>query len=223
MTTKKYCVFITALVMTIGALGQDSLHNFQCGDEFTDLRDRQIYSTILIGDQCWMAENLNIGIMIQDFKQTSNGVIEKTCYDNNSQNCNTYGGLYTWYEAMNWTAEDNSQGICPVGWHLPSRSEWEELVGFLGPKDAGQQMKATREHSPAWDGTNSSGFNALPAGVGYKSSFGRIDKWAIFWSSTLMVGGPLGRAHATVRSAPPDPWGGRSGRIVLGANVLRLG
>jgi uncharacterized protein (TIGR02145 family) len=184
MITKQISALITVFIIALGALAQDNSYEFNCGDVITDARDGQIYSTVLIGDQCWMAANLNTGRIVPDFKQEDNGLIEKTCYDNNPQNCARYGGLYTWHEAMNWTTEGGSQGICPAGWRLPSKADWEELVEFLGPEDAGQHLKVTRDHTPSWDGTNSSGFTALPAGVGYEGYFGRIEKWGLFWSSS---------------------------------------
>jgi uncharacterized protein (TIGR02145 family) len=184
MTLRILTTFLITFTIYVNGYSQPSSTEFQCGDVITDPCDGQIYPTVLIGDQCWMAANLNVGRVVSDLKQEDNGVIEKTCYNNNPQNCARYGGLYTWHEAMNWTTDEGSQGICPAGWRLPSKTDWEELVEFLGPEDAGQHLKVTRDHTPSWDGTNSSGFTALPAGVGYEAYFGRIEKWGVFWSST---------------------------------------
>ena len=181
--TKKIRVLIFGIIaLNIHVFSQNTIDSFKCGDTITDTRNGKTYPTLLIGEQCWMAKNLNVGIVVSDFNQLDNGIIEKTCYDNDPENCRIYGGLYTWHEAMNWETED--QGICPAGWYLPSREDWEKLVLELGKEDAGQHMKVTKEHNPPWDGTNSSGFTALPAGVGYKSHYGRIGHWALFWSST---------------------------------------
>lgn len=158
--------------------------SFVCGESFTDSRDGREYKTVQIGDQCWMAENLNIGKMVDDMQQSDNGVIEKTCYENDPENCEVYGGLYTWGEAMTYIKREGTQGICPDGWHLPSRGEWDQLREHLGRGDAGQKMKAKESHDPAWDGNNSSGFTALPAGVGYEARFGRKGHWSVFWTST---------------------------------------
>ncbi|MBI9038769.1 MAG: hypothetical protein JEY97_11600 [Bacteroidales bacterium] len=66
---------------------------FICGNPFTDPRDNLTYNTVQIGEQCWMAENLNIGTIINGSEDmTDNGVIEKYCNDNNTTNCNEYGG-----------------------------------------------------------------------------------------------------------------------------------
>jgi uncharacterized protein (TIGR02145 family) len=182
MIKKSLMLAFVTFALIINANTHNPTDSFQCGDPITDPRDGKIYSTVLIGNQCWMAENLNVGIMVSDFAQQDNKIIEKTCYDNDPANCQVYGGLYNWHEAMNWEIEN--QGICPVGWHLPSREDWQQLVSELGTEDAGQHMKVSKEHSPSWDGTNSSGFSALPAGVGHESHFGRIGKWGLFWSST---------------------------------------
>ena len=71
------------------------------------------YDVVAIGAQCWLAQNLNSGKMIHGASPaTDNQQIEKFCYDNNSKNCDTYGALYTWDEAMAYSC-DNTQGICP--------------------------------------------------------------------------------------------------------------
>jgi len=165
-------------------IAQQGADAFSCGDLMTDPRDGQTYPTIKIGQQCWMAKNLNVGEMVPDFRQANNGVIEKTCYGNDPANCEVYGGLYTWQQAMDWNIGEGVQGICPPGWRLPSRADWDQLRRFLGYVDAGQQMKVDETNDPAWDGNNSSGFAALPAGVGHDSHFGRQGHWAIFWTST---------------------------------------
>ncbi len=78
--------------------------SFTCGDPFTDPRNGQTYTTVQIGDQCWMAENLNIGEMINSgSNMTNNGVIEKYCFSNDPANCETYGGLYQWNEMMEYS------------------------------------------------------------------------------------------------------------------------
>ncbi len=172
------------LILWKGLGAQESQASFTCGDIFTDLRDGQRYPTVQIGSQCWMAKNLNIGVVVPDFMQSDNGLIEKTCYDNDPANCEIFGGLYTWGEAMAWTTTDGGQGICPPGWHLPARADWDLLRRFLGYVEAGQKMKVDNTNTPPWDGTNSSGFAALPAGVGHGKYFGRKGHWSLFWSST---------------------------------------
>ncbi|MGC9343479.1 MAG: FISUMP domain-containing protein [Bacteroidales bacterium] len=161
-----------------------SAQEFKCGDFFTDPRDETRYQTVQIGDQCWIAQNMNIGVIVEDHDQTDNGIIEKTCWGNDPENCEIFGGLYTWEEALQYSVGENNQGICPEGWHIPTMEEWKALSDFLGEDSAGYKMKVSSKHFPAWDGDNSSGFTALPGGAGYAQYFHRINSWALFWSST---------------------------------------
>ncbi len=106
---------------------------WSCGDMLIDYRDSQQYATVKIGNQCWMGENLNIGQMIlTPVAQNNINIIEKYCYDNDPLNCEIYGGLYQWNQAMNYETEQGSQGICPQGWFLPSDQDFAEMEIFLG-------------------------------------------------------------------------------------------
>lgn len=176
----KYLILCTFSLMNFHLFAQQ----FECGETFTDPRDDKTYKTVRIGQQCWMAENINVGKMVEDHAQTDNGLIEKTCWGNDVFNCETFGGLYTWFEAMQYKDEERTQGVCPSGWHIPSRSEWEKLSSFLGDDSAGYYMKVPPDHDPAWDGNNASGFTALSGGGGYEGYFHRKGSWALFWSST---------------------------------------
>ena len=160
-----------------------------CGTSTVTDASGNVYSTVQIGDQCWMAENLRVGTMIDGLlNQTVNGVIEKHCYNNNPANCITYGGLYQWNEMM----QETGQGICPAGWHVPSNSEWGWL-NLLLYGDAAGKMKTTGTleggtglwHEPNTAATNSSGFNAVPGGQ--KDSAGNFDGlgYAAFFYCTL--------------------------------------
>ena len=139
-----------------------------CSQPITDARDGKTYTIVLIGLQCWMAQNLNIGTRIDGVQaQTSNSIIEKYCQDDAENNCQTYGGLYQWDEAMQYITTQGVQGICPAGWHLPTEMEWTTLADYLGGDTiAGGKMKETglvHWASPnAW-ATNSSGFTGFPA------------------------------------------------------------
>jgi|GEM_PF-2184697 len=163
---------------------------FTCGDDFTDARDGQTYSTVLIGDQCWMAENLNIGIRIDGSSdQIDNGTVEKYCYDNNEANCDIYGGMYQWNEMMDYVTTEGVQGICPAGWYLPTDAEWTVLTTYLGGESvAGGKMKETGTshwNSPNTGATNSSGFTGLPGGYRYTNgAFDDLGYDGDFWSST---------------------------------------
>ena len=150
--------------------------------------DGNNYTTVQIGAQVWMAENLNVGTRINgSVDQTNNSIIEKYCYDDNEANCNTYGGLYQWDESMQYSTTPGVQGICPTGWHLPTDAEWTTLTTYLGGENIpGAKMKETGTiHwlSPNTGATNSSGFTALPGGGGFNGSFVSLALGAFFWSS----------------------------------------
>lgn len=157
-----------------------------CG-QIIDTRDGKSYNTIIIGTQCWMAQSLNVGTKIDvTSNQTNNSIIEKYCYNNDENKCNTYGGLYQWNEAMQYSTTPGVQGICPSGWHLPTDVEWTTLTTFLGGEAlAGGKMKSTTGWYNNGNGTNSSGFTALPGGIRYDGGyFGNLTYAAVFGSSS---------------------------------------
>jgi uncharacterized protein (TIGR02145 family)/uncharacterized repeat protein (TIGR02543 family) len=179
--------------------------SFTCGDPLIDTRDGQTYETVLIGDQCWMAENLNIGTRINgSSNQTNNGTIEKYCYNNSEANCDIYGGLYQWNEMMGYTTTPGVQGICPEGWHLPTDAEWTALTTYISSQPEylcnsntsyiAKALAATTNwnsssstcavgNNPSTN--NATGFSGLPGG--YRSTSGNFDyvgDVGIFWSST---------------------------------------
>jgi len=103
-----------------------------CGLPITDARDGKTYNTLQINDQCWMAQNLNIGVRIPGTNdQTDNGIIEKYCYLNSETNCDVYGGLYQWNEMMQYSTTQGIKGICPTGWHIPSDAEWTNFSDYV--------------------------------------------------------------------------------------------
>jgi uncharacterized protein (TIGR02145 family) len=147
----------------------------------------------MIGSQCWMKENMNVGTRINgNADQTNNGTIEKYCFADLESNCNVYGGLYQWNETMNYTSTSNAnpsgrQGICPTGWHLPSKSEFELLGSLFGPYYGGALKEAGYAHwaSPNTGATNISGFTALPGG--YRNTemlFNGLNTDGLFWTTT---------------------------------------
>lgn len=106
--------------------------SWECGETLIDERDGQEYSTVQIGEQCWMAQNLNIGTPVDGMgDQTNNGTIEKYCFNNNGSYCEVYGGLYQWDEMMQYTTQEGAQGICPEGWHVPTDAEWTALTDYV--------------------------------------------------------------------------------------------
>ena len=161
-----------------------------CGNPITDIRDGKTYNTVLIGNQCWFAQNLNVGTKILGSEdQTNNSINEKYCYEDNDANCAIYGGLYQWDEAMQYSTTEGVKGICPTGWHLPTDAEWTTLSTHLGGADiAGGYMKEagnTHWEIPNTGATNSSGFTGLPGGGRYDDSyFNDLTTYADFWSSS---------------------------------------
>ncbi|MCD4694931.1 MAG: fibrobacter succinogenes major paralogous domain-containing protein [Bacteroidales bacterium] len=185
------------------AYGTGTFTLWNCGDPFVDTRDSKSYSTVEIGTQCWMAENLNIGTMINgsnNQSQQTPEVIEKYCYNDNMANCDEYGGLYQWDEAMEYVTTPGVQGICPDTWHLPTDAEWCILEQFVDPTitcssggwrgvDGGGKLKeagTTHWQSPNAGATNSSGFTGLPGGVRFytSGSFSTLTINGIWWSSS---------------------------------------
>ena len=136
---------------------------------FTDPRDGKVYRTVKIGDQIWMAENLNFDCPGSKY------------YDNDPENAEKYGRLYNW---------EMANEICPPGWHLPSREEWQTLVNFAGgDRVAGEKLKAKN----SWNddnkgkpgcGTDDFGFSALAGGDALSSGrFYRIGDYCCWWSA----------------------------------------
>ena len=132
----------------------------------------KIYNTVIIGTQCWLKENLDVGTMINGNQdQTNDGAIEKYCYNNEPDKCSTYGGLYQWDEAMQYSKKEGTRGICPKGWHVPTLSEFQELREAVnGDGNILQQA----------------GFSALNTGYFYPPGnfFDHLGYDTNFWSST---------------------------------------
>jgi uncharacterized protein (TIGR02145 family) len=147
------------------------------------------FKTVKIGNQVWMAENLNVDHYrngdpipeVKDDNQWSKLNSGAWCYyDNEVANGKIYGKLYNWY------AVNDARGLCPVGWHVPSDAQWTILENYLGGNEvAGGGMKSiTGWDSPNTGSTNSSGFNAIPAG--YRNILGiyyYIGEAAVWWGS----------------------------------------
>ena len=160
-----------------------------------DSRDGLVYRTVKIGNQTWMAENLN-------FRTP-----KSFCYGDSEKNCSTYGRFYTWAETMdsagvfsknaercgdgkNCITTYPVRGICPAGFHLPTRMEWKILMAFVGDSAvAGKVLKSASGWNGRKLGVDDYGFTVLPAGhvsIDYKgeSSFRGMEYNASFWSST---------------------------------------
>jgi uncharacterized protein (TIGR02145 family) len=155
----------------------------------------QTYNTVQIMNQCWFRENLNFGTKINATQnQANNSINEKYCYDDLESNCDIYGGLYQWDEVMQYVTNSGTQGLCPVGWHLPTDGEWTILTNNLGggATVAGGKMKSTGTLGAGtglwvnnWMATNESGFTGYPSGYLYWSlSYTYLSLYTYFWSST---------------------------------------
>lgn len=165
------------------------VYEFACGDTLLDERDQQKYGTVVIGTQCWMSQNLNVGIKInRNQSMLNNGIIEKYCFNDQADSCDSWGAYYNWDEAMQYVITQGTKGICPIGWHLPTNSEWNNLSNYLGGNNvAGGKMKEvgfSHWFSPNTGATNSSGFN----GFGSGNSFGMLKFNGFWWSSTELNG-----------------------------------
>ena len=144
-------------------------------DLLTDSRDDKTYKIIKIGDQTWMAENLN-------YDAGSDCWI----YENDPTNETRYGKLYNWYSACE---------VCPDGWHLPSDEEWKELEMYLGMTQEEADNTGCRGTYEGWDlyggGTNSGGFSVKYGGYSnydWIPHYEEIGEAAYFWTSSKASG-----------------------------------
>ncbi|MCX6161728.1 MAG: hypothetical protein NTV87_10420 [Ignavibacteriae bacterium] len=167
------------------------LFAFGVSKSFTQVTDKDdsTYKTITISKQIWMAENLNVEHyrngdpipQVQDKEEWDNQTTGAWCYyENNSGNGTTYGRLYNWY------AVSDPRGLAPDGWHIPTNDEWTKLINYLGGAEvAGEKMKTTSGWDENGNGTNTSGFNAIPGGYrNHEGYFINIGRNALFWTST---------------------------------------
>jgi uncharacterized protein (TIGR02145 family) len=168
--------------------------------------DGHNYTTVQIGSQCWFVENLSndnyrngdvIPANLSDSQWGNTMIGAQSVYGEGSSdvftgsgdevaNLATYGRLYNWY------ATQDSRGLCPTGWHVPTDEEWTSLENALGGSSfAGTTLKAS---APAWNGNNANGFSALPGGLrsfnGYFYEQGYSGNW---WSSSQDVGSSIAR------------------------------
>jgi len=160
--------------------------------------DGNTYSTVVIGTQTWLKENLkttkyNDGTAIPNVTDNTAWTKLTTAaycwYDNNATTYKaTYGALYNWYAVDK--ASNGNKNICPTGYHVPTDNEWTTLITYLGgTSEVGGKMKetgTTHWASPNMRATNSSGFTGLPSGYRSSSSgtFYDVSDFGYFWSST---------------------------------------
>ena len=174
-------------------------------DSIIDPRDGQIYKTVKIGNQVWMAENLNYA----DSVATPSLMGKSCCFLNKVENCAVAGRLYTWMAAIDsvklykdkfvkcgvgktCSLPDTVYGICPPGWHLPTNKEWKTLFNEVGGiLTASEVLKSKTGWLDNGNGTDDFGFSGLP--VGERSAYGHIyydpyfsgdGDFAGFWSAS---------------------------------------
>jgi uncharacterized protein (TIGR02145 family) len=196
---KKILLTSATLCIAFTVFGQ-----WACGDSLIDPRDGKAYPTILIGSDCWMAQNLNYGqyvasttSSVQHSDCANDGNVQKYCQNNDSMYCITYGGLYDWHEMMDYTTTNGTQGICPPGWHVATDAEWTAMIFAAGGSVSGHSgiganaMKAIGTGQGAGVGTNTSGFSAMPGGDrdGLGVFYGITGRY-IFWTSTMSTSLP---------------------------------
>jgi len=166
-------------------------------NSLTDSRDGRTYRTVVIGSQTWMAQNLNF--------ETANSY----CYGDQPNNCAKYGRLYTWGTAMDsaglWSTNGKGcgndmecspanpvRGVCPDGWHLPTKAEFETLTSSIGDEGGvGGKLRSKNgwNHSSRYQNTDDYSFTALPAGSRLSSGdYNNEGDNAFFWSSTEISG-----------------------------------
>jgi len=149
----------------------------------TDI-DGNVYKTITIGTQTWMAENLKT-LHYSD----GSSIPDVVSYNNTEENATKYGRLYTWDATMKGVTTEKAKGVSPDGWHIPSDSEWQVLENFLGGASiAGGKLKSKTDWKmPNTGATNSSGFTALAGGEYDANQFLTFmlqNEYAVFWTST---------------------------------------
>lgn len=149
---------------------------------------------VAIGTQVWAKNNLNVGVFITStVAEANDSIVEKYCYEDIESNCTSYGALYKWNEAMNYSTSEGAQGICPVNSHIPSDNDWKILEMSLGMSQATADstgLRGTNEGKRLVSGGDS-GLN-IPL-AGYRSDdndnglFGGMPWAAYLWSSTELV------------------------------------
>ncbi len=199
MKTQILCLFTFLILVSCGD-AQQIIQPASSIDIVKDI-DGNVYKTVKIGNQWWMAENLKVTHYrngdeipnIIDDEEWDSETGACCNYNNDTTNVEVYGRLY------NWFAQNDSRKISPEGWHIPTDKEWQELVDYLGGDTlAGGKMKSTgtiesgdgQWREPNEGATNESGFSALPGG--YRYSHGVFDSEGItpyFWSATQNSGG----------------------------------
>ncbi len=183
---------ITLGVILVQGIGASAQTNKTVSD-----KEGNVYKTVTIGTQTWMAENLkstqfNDGTaisMLKDFSAWSSpmGKPAYCWYKNDQVNFgNLYGALYNWYVVD--ASTNGNKNVCPVSWHVPTNDDWKTLKGNLIDTIAGNQLKeagTTHWTAPNEGASNSTGFTALPGGVRTDNGvFKEVGLSCFWWSAT---------------------------------------
>ena len=189
---------ISGAIMQGVTVGASPAPSWSCEDTLTDSRDSKTYATVLIGSQCWMAENINVGSLTAGTNEQgtdcpSASEIEKYCYSDQESNCTIYGGLYQWNQTMCGSTTAGAQGLCPDNWHIPTHDEFTTLERAVCTSGTCVTDFPYDIITTGWRGTDegtklksggSSGFNGLRAGFRTTGgSFSYLSSFGLFWSS----------------------------------------
>ena len=157
----------------------------------TDPRDGIVYKTTQIGGKTWMAENLNYFDIEVDIEGAASSIKNDWCYWDKPENCESAGRLYTWKVA---------QRICPEGWRLPTKADWESLLQEVGADSLNEilwkgssKLKSVNGWENNGSGTDDFGFTALPAGMKFttrtQDGFTYHGCSSLMWAATEADGG----------------------------------
>jgi len=185
----KYCI-VLLLVFSALAGCKSGLENEAKGEQIKDM-DGNLYNTVQIGTQLWMAEDLKTckysdGTpipLVENYDEWANLELPAYCwYNNDSLNSENYGALYNGYAF-------ETEKLCPEGWHVPTDEDWIQLESALeGAENAGIALKEAGTinwKTPNTSASNESGFTALPGGYrSYTGTFNLKRTFGYWWSST---------------------------------------
>lgn len=185
-------------------------HTFSDFGTFKDERDDNTYRTVEIGNDTWMADNMNF---VDESELLAS---ESWCYNDSSENCETFGRLYSWDAA---TLKGTAQGICPDGWHVSTREDWENLIAFVdNDKNIGLKLKSSNMWDKLFFPDNEFGFSALPGGY-RDTTYHSVNLSGHFWTSnefnaTLAYYFDIESVSTLVNKYAKDKTVGRSVRCV---------
>ena len=162
---------------------------FACGNTVTF--DGYSYRTATVAGECWFVDNLRTTVLNDGTPISGDGVTgavtdatwkvtttpAQCVYGNNPTNLTTYGRLYNYYAVL-------TGKLCPSGWHVSSRADWDAVQAAY-PGAAADGLKSNSSDSPAWNGTNTSGFSALPGGTrhAFDGSFASVGMGGTYWDA----------------------------------------